>query len=91
MFVRDNLQNLDVASDSNFPNPKFLLMLVAAVIGPFLLFAIGGSASPILWQSGLVWSLLAASLLLFSAGISLMLFKNKSNTKTPLPVSQNFS
>ena len=79
MFVRDNLQNLKVVSDINFPNTILFMMFTGAVIGTLALLAISGRMPNTLWQSGLVWTLpVIAILLLINAGTSLMMFRSKS-------------
>jgi hypothetical protein len=40
MFVRDNLQNFKVVSDSNFPSTNLLMALTGLVIGLFVMLAI---------------------------------------------------
>lgn len=92
MFVLDNLQELDVVSVPNFPNTKFLLMFLGVVIGPIVLFAVGGRTPNTLWQFGLVWTLLAMGLLfMVSAGVGLAMFKNNSYSTPPPSIGTNFS
>ena len=54
MFVKDTLQELYAPTHSNFPATKFLLMLISAVIDPFVMFAVGGRTLNTLWQPGLM-------------------------------------
>ncbi len=92
MFVRDNLQKHEVTTDFHFPNPKFLLMFIGALISPFALFLIDGQTQFTFWQVGSVWSVLAIGfLLLLSAGIGLMMFKNKSYTQTSPSIGKKLS
>lgn len=92
MFVQDNLQNVRVVSDVNFPSTKLLLMLTGVVIAPFVLLAIGGRTPNSLWQSGLVWtSLVIALLLLVSVYAGLTMFKSPSYARTPPSIRPNIS
>ncbi|MDX2030447.1 MAG: hypothetical protein SF339_07250 [Blastocatellia bacterium] len=83
MFVQDNLQAAKVVIDTNFPNTKFFIMFIGVVMGPFLLFAIGGHASGGDWQTDLMWAVPAMALLAISAGVGLMLFKRHSLAEVP--------
>ncbi|MEO6725238.1 MAG: hypothetical protein ABIP14_08040 [Blastocatellia bacterium] len=79
MFVQDNLENIEVVSSANFPNPKFLILFIGVIVCTFVLFAIGGPSPNILWQAGLIWMLLAMlSLLPLSASSHLMKLRVKS-------------
>ena len=92
MFVQDNLQNIEVVSGTNFPNPKFPLMFIGVVVSPFVLFAIGGPTPNIFWQTGLVWALLTIlSLLPLSAGSRLMRLSSKSYVGASPSIRTNFS
>ena len=64
MFSQDNLQGLKAAS-GNWPHSlKFLIMFIGVVVGPLMLFVIGGRSLNTLGEPGLVWSSVAITLLL---------------------------
>lgn len=89
MFVQDNLQKTEATTDFHFPNPKFLLMFIGAVISSFVLSLIVGQAPSTLWPVGSAGSLLTVGvLLLLSTGIGLMMFKNKSRTEIAPSISK---
>jgi hypothetical protein len=89
MFVRDNLQKIEVTTGFHFPNPKFLLMFIGVVISPFVLFLTVEQTPATLWQVGSAGSLLTVGfLLLLSTGIGLMMFKNKSHTQASPSISR---
>ena len=91
MFVQDNLENIEVISGANFPNPKFLMMLIGLAVSPIVLFAIGGPTPNIFWQTGLFWVLLTMfSLLPLSAGSRLIRLQSKSYAGASPFTRENF-
>lgn len=89
MFVRDNLQKIEVNTGFHFPNPKFMLLFIGVVISPLAIFLIGEQTPSTLWQVGSAGSLLTVVfLLLLSTGISLTMFKNKSYTQASSSISK---
>ena len=77
MFIQDSLQRLRVTSVGSFP--RFLIMFILVVAGPFVLFVIGGYDPSILGQAGMVWSFLAIGLLLLACIITgFLMFRRKS-------------
>ena len=76
MFTQDDLWELKAISGDWVPSSKFLIMFIGVVVGPLVLFAIGGRDSNILGQLGLAWSFLAITLLLLiSIGVGLSMFR----------------
>jgi hypothetical protein len=75
MFSQDNLQDLKSASGDWLPSLKFLIMFIGVVIGPLMLFVIGGRSLNTQGEPGLVWSSLAITLLLLiSIGVGIRMF-----------------
>ena len=64
MFSQDNLQGLKAASDDWLHSLKFLIMFIGVVVGPLMLFIIGGRSLNTLGEPGLVWPSVAITLLL---------------------------
>ncbi len=92
MFIQDNLEHIEAVSGANFPNPKFLLMVMGMVAGFIVLFALAGSTPGTFRQTGLVWALLAIlSLLPFSAGSRLMKLRTESSVGISPSIRTNFS
>ncbi len=89
MFIQDNLRGLQAASGDWFPILKFLIMFTGVVVGPLVLFAVGGRDSNTLWESGLAWTFLAiALLLLISLGVGLSMFRREARI---LSISPKYS
>lgn len=93
MFVQDNLEDIEVVTGANFPNPNFLSMFIGLFVCPIVLFSIGGPAQNILWQTGLVWALLTivTTLLPLGTGSRLMKLRSKSGIGTSPSIRTNFS
>ena len=90
MFVQDNLENIEVVSGGNFPNPAFLLTSVAVVASPIVLFAIGGVTASTLLQTGLIYASLALlSFIPFSTGTPRTKLQRTSNTGASLFIRKN--
>lgn len=91
MFIRDNLQKLKVISETDFPNTKFLFMFFGVVTGLPVLYVIDEQTPVNLWQSSIGWELLVILLLvMISASIGLMMFRSKSDKRTPPSISTDF-
>ena len=79
MFTQDDLRELKAISGDWFPLAKFLIMFIGVVVGPLLLFVIGGRSLNILGEPGLVWSFLAITLLLLiSMGVGFSMFRREA-------------
>jgi hypothetical protein len=75
MFSQDNLQDLKAASGDWLSSLKFLIMFIGVVVGPLMLFVIGGRSLNTQGEPGLVWSSLAITLLLLiSIGVGIRMF-----------------
>lgn len=75
MFSQNDLRELKATSGKWFHSSKFFIMLIGVVVGPLVLFVIGGRSLNTLGEPGVVWSSLAITLLLLiSIGIGIMMF-----------------
>jgi hypothetical protein len=75
MFSQDNLQDLKAAFNDWLHSLKFLIMFIGVVVGPLMLFVIGGRSLNTLGEPGLAWSSLAITLLLLiSIGVGISMF-----------------
>jgi hypothetical protein len=75
MFSQDNLQGLKAASGDWLHSLKFFIMFIGVVVGPLMLFVIGGRSLNTLGEPGLAWSSLAITLLLLiSMGVGIRMF-----------------
>jgi hypothetical protein len=75
MFSQDNLQGLQAASGDCLHSLKFLIMFIVVVVGPLILFVIGGRSLNTLGEPCLAWSSLAITLLLLiSIGVGIRMF-----------------
>ena len=70
MSIQDVLREIKATSAGPFPRTTFLIIFVGVVVGPLVMFAIGGRPTNSLGQPGLVWSFLAIALLILT-GIGL--------------------
>ncbi|MFN0110423.1 MAG: hypothetical protein ACKVZH_16330 [Blastocatellia bacterium] len=78
MFVRDNLQKLEIASPKSFPKLKFFMMFTGVVVCPYLLMAVGGQNPEVRWIIGLALPFLVITcLFLASLACGLMMFRHK--------------
>jgi hypothetical protein len=75
MFSQNDPLELKATSGDWFPISKFLIMFIGVVVGPLVLFVIGGRSLNTLGEPGLVWSSLAITLLLLiSIGVGIRMF-----------------
>ncbi len=75
MFSQNDLRELKATSGKWFHSSKFFIMLIGVVVGPLVLFVIGGRSLNTLGEPGVVWSSLAITLLLLiSIGIGIRMF-----------------
>ena len=78
MFIQVVLQDLKAASGDWLSGLKFLTMFIGAVVGPLVLFVVGGRDSGTLSEPGLAWSFLViALLLLISLGAGFSMFRRE--------------
>ena len=70
MSIQNVLREIKATSAGPFPRTTFLIIFVGVVVGPPVMFAIGGHPTNSLGQPGLVWSFLAIALLMLT-GIGL--------------------
>ncbi len=78
MFIQNGLRRLRITSIGSFP--RFLIMFIAVVAGPLVLFVIGGYDPKILGQASSAWSFLAIALLILTCiGGGFLLFRRKSD------------
>ena len=90
MFIRDNLWELKPAFVDEFPKSIFLVMFIAVVVMPFVLFVIGGRDPNIQSQPGLfLYTLAIPFLLLVGVGIGFSMYRNKPNAIRGLSISPN--
>lgn len=79
MSLQDSMRKLKAASISFFQHKAFLTMFIGVVIGPLVLFAMGGRSPYAPTQPALIWFLLTVALLLaLSIGIGFSLFRRKA-------------
>jgi hypothetical protein len=64
VFSQNDQRELKTASGKWFHSSKFIIMLIGVVVGPLVLFVIGGRSLNTLGEPGLVWSSVAITLLL---------------------------
>ena len=78
MLVQDFLRDIKSVSDDWLSSLKFLTMFIGAVVGPLVLFVVGGRDSGTLSETGLAWSFLViALLLLISLGAGFSMFRRE--------------
>jgi hypothetical protein len=64
VFSQNDQRELKTASGKWFHSSKFLIMFIGVVVGPLMLFVIGGRSLNTLGEPGLVWPSVAITLLL---------------------------
>lgn len=78
MSIQNVLRGLKLTSVGSLP--RFLIMFIGVIVGPFILFVIGGYNSNILGLGGSAWYFLGfALLLLISIGGGVWMFRGKFN------------
>ena len=88
MSVQNVLRRFKATSAGQFPRSVFLMMFIGVVVGPLVLFALGGRNPNTLGQHGLVWSLLGITLLLLiSVGGGFWLFRRESHVGKDLSIN----
>jgi hypothetical protein len=64
VFSQNDQRELKTAFGKWFHSSKFFIMLIGVVVGPLVLFVIGGRSLNTLGEPGLVWPSVAITLLL---------------------------
>jgi hypothetical protein len=89
MSIQDVLQRLKPTSAGRFRHTAFLIMFIGVVVGPLVLFVIGGRNPAALGQHGLAWPFLAIALLLFiSVGGGFLRFRRESRATKDLSINR---
>jgi hypothetical protein len=80
MTIQNVLQALKDACDSPPLRAGFLIIFMCVVVGPLLVFVIGGRNANLTAQPGLVWFFLAIALLLVvGIGGGFLMFRHESH------------
>ena len=80
MFSQNDLRELKATSGKWFHSSKFFIMLIAVVVGPLVLFVIGGRSLNTLREPSVVLASLAITLLLLiGIGIGIRMFGRVAN------------
>jgi hypothetical protein len=75
MLIQDYLRDIKSAYGDRLPGLKFLTMFIGTVVGPFMLFVVGGRDLKTLSETGLAWSFMAIALLLLTGlGVGFSMF-----------------
>ena len=91
MSIQDVLQELNPTSVGRFRHTAFLMMFIGVVVGPLVVFVIGGRNLNTLVQPSLAWPFLAIALLLFiSVGGSFLKFRLESRATEDLSISPKY-
>jgi hypothetical protein len=80
MTIQSVLQELKDVCDSPSLRADFLIIFACVVVGPLLVFVIGGRNANLTAQPGLVWFFLAiAPLLIVGIGGGFMMFRREAH------------
>jgi hypothetical protein len=86
MLVQDYLRDIKAVFGDWLSGLKFLIMFIAAVVGPLALLVVGGRDSGTLSEIDLTWSFLAiALLLLISLGAGFSMFRREARVPSIRP------
>ena len=81
MFIQSAVWKLRLASAGLLQRTAFLIIFFSVVVGPLVVFAIGGRGPDTIGQPGLAWSFLVIALLLLTGtGIALSMFRRKEHS-----------
>ena len=91
MSIQNVLRRLTATSAGQFPRSASLVMFIGVVVGPLVLFVVGGRNPNTLGQYSLAWSFLASALLLLvSVGGGCWMFRRESDTGKALSISPKY-